>query len=88
MVETICNTYHGFGDIGKATLKMTAQKMGFNLVTLTNRSNKVVNDQMNYAELKKYFDHLFSVEDVKSFKPQAEAYQYVLNILNLKLKMS
>jgi 2-haloacid dehalogenase len=119
MVESICNTYHGFGEIGKATLKMTAKKLkvditddeisgildlitqlqphpdvkgglknlksnGFLLVALTNGSLEALNAQMKYAGLTPYFDKLYSVEEVKSFKPQGKTYQYVLSDMNCK----
>lgn len=119
MVESICNSYHGFGEIGKATLKMTGKKLkinineeeiseildlitqlpphydvkqglknlkskGFFLVALTNGSSKALNAQMEYAGLTSYFDRLFSVEEVQSFKPQSKTYQYVLDGTNFK----
>jgi 2-haloacid dehalogenase len=117
MVESICNSYHGFGEIGKSTLKMTAEKLGihisddkiseilklitqlpphqdvqnglrnlksygFHLVALTNGSTEALKAQMKYANLTKFFDRLFSVEEVQSFKPQALTYRHVLKEMN------
>lgn len=117
MVESICNTYHGFGEIGKATLKMTAKKLdvnikdgkiseilnlitqlpphpdvekslkslkseGFQLVALTNGSTEALKAQMKYSGLTSYFKKLFSVEEVRSFKPEAKTYQHVLQKMN------
>lgn len=123
MVESICERYHGFGEIGKATLRMTAEKLntkitddaineilalitqlpahqdvkeglkklqddGFQLVAFTNGTPSALKSQLKYAGLTSYFDRLFSVEEIRSFKPQAKTYQYVLDQMNIEAKHS
>ncbi|SMG12424.1 2-haloacid dehalogenase [Marivirga sericea] len=121
MVESITSQHHSFAEIGKATLRMTAEKLGkhisddsiastislitqlpphpdvknalakfesnnFRIVALTNGSTDTVKKQMDYAQISEYFERLFSVEEVQSYKPQAKAYEYVLSELNIKAK--
>jgi 2-haloacid dehalogenase len=47
---------------------------GFPLATLTNSSNAMVRAQLEQAELLELFDHVLSVEDVRSYKPAPEPY--------------
>ena len=123
MVESITNQYHNFGEIGKATLKMTAEKLeknisedeineilalitqlpphpdvkaalkkfqiqNYSIIALTNGSLEAVKTQMSYAGIEEYFERFYSVEQVKSFKPQAVTYQYVLNEMKMVAKDS
>ncbi len=119
MVETITSTYHHFGEIAKASMKMTAekldydiddhnienvikmmielpphsdvvnglkmlQKFGYRMVALTNGALSIVEKQMKYAQISSYFERLFSVEEVKAFKPKKETYSHVLKTLGVK----
>jgi 2-haloacid dehalogenase len=59
-------------------LKVLKEK-GYKLVALTNGPNEVLKTQMAFADLTQYFNALYSVETVKSFKPQRITYEYVLN---------
>ncbi|WP_296620854.1 haloacid dehalogenase type II [Marivirga sp.] len=118
MVKSITNQYHSFGEIGKSTLRMTAEKlnkniseeeisgilslitelpphpevksalekfqsMNYQIIALTNGSLEAVKAQMKFAGIDQYFERLFSVEEVKSFKPQPITYQYVLKEMNI-----
>lgn len=49
---------------------------GYTLVTLTNGSNKAVDDQMTNSGLKKYFNRLLSIEDIGLYKPHSRVYNW------------
>lgn len=49
---------------------------GYTLVTLTNSSNKAVEEQMTNAGLKGYFEQLLSIEDVGLYKPHRHVYNW------------
>ena len=57
---------------------------GFRLVTLTNSSNKAVAAQMANSGLKKYFDELWSVEDIALYKPHRKVYEWASGKMNIK----
>jgi 2-haloacid dehalogenase len=59
-----------------AALKML-QEAGLRLVTLTNSSQRVVDEQMSNAGIAKYFERNFSVDSVKRYKPSPEPYRMV-----------
>jgi 2-haloacid dehalogenase len=50
------------------------REAGFRLATLTNSSHATVRAQLEHAELADAFDEVFSVEDVRRFKPSPEPY--------------
>ena len=50
---------------------------GLRLVTLTNSSQRVVDQQIRNAGLDRYFEHNFSVDTVRRFKPAPEPYRMV-----------
>jgi 2-haloacid dehalogenase len=47
---------------------------GFRLATLTNSSNEMARDQLRHAGLIDAFERVFSVEEVRRFKPAPEPY--------------
>lgn len=53
---------------------------GYETVTLTNSSSSMVADQIHNAGLEDLFDHLFSVEAVRRFKPAREPYAHVAEV--------
>ena len=57
---------------------------GFTLVTLTNSSNKAVEEQMTNSGLKKYFVQLLSVEDVGMYKPHSRVYNWAARKMGIK----
>ncbi len=57
---------------------------GFRFVSLTNSSNAGVAAQFEYAGLTKYFDHRFSVEDIRAYKPDPRPYRWVLEQLDIQ----
>jgi 2-haloacid dehalogenase len=56
---------------------------GFRLVTLTNSPMAVVDAQMAGAGLQPHFEHNFSVDTVRRFKPSPEPYRMVAESLGV-----
>ena len=50
---------------------------GYRTVAFTNSSLKLVTSQIANAGLADYYDHIVSVEETGSFKPDAKVYQFV-----------
>ena len=69
------------GDVKEGLAKLKAQ--GYKLVSLTNSSNKGVKAQFESAGLMSYFDARYSIEDIKIYKPDLRAYEWVLKKLNV-----
>ena len=59
---------------------------GFRLAVLTNSTKKSATAQMKHAHLDQYFDEILSADDVKRYKPAAEAYEHAANKLDVKPK--
>lgn len=57
---------------------------GYTLVTLTNSSNKAVEEQMTNSGLKQYFEQLLSVEDVGMYKPHSRVYNWAARKMGVK----
>jgi len=56
---------------------------GFRLVTLTNSSPAMVEQQLRHAGLADLFERAFSVDEVKRFKPAPEPYRHVAERLGV-----
>ena len=52
------------------------KEAGYSMVTLTNSSNKALEDQMTNSDLKKFFQHLLSIEEVGLYKPHKNVYEW------------
>jgi|GEM_PF-4591174 len=52
---------------------------GFVLVALTNGGQKTVEKQLKFAGIAAYFTSIYSVEQVRKFKPHPETYNFVLD---------
>ncbi|MCH4822280.1 haloacid dehalogenase type II [Gramella lutea] len=50
----------------------------FNLIAFSNGKPDVLNDQLEFAGIKHFFDHILSVEGGKRYKPHPDAYAYAL----------
>ena len=57
---------------------------GFKLGILANESLEWMDIKRKKGNLNSIFDKVYSSADIKSFKPDAESYNYVLNALNSK----
>jgi len=58
------------------------KKKGFQLIAFSNGKPAVLNEQLEFAGLTKYFDKILSVEAVKKYKPHPETYSYALKEAN------
>lgn len=56
---------------------------GLRLVTLTNSAPAAVSRQLAHAGLTQFFEHVFSVDSVRQFKPAPEVYRSVATALAL-----
>lgn len=65
-----------YPDVSRALPKLKAA--GFKMVALTNGKSDVAEAQLEFAKIDQFFDEIFSVEEVKAYKPAAETYNYVL----------
>ena len=59
---------------------------GFRLVALTNGGKATLAKQMKYSKLDSLFDKVYSVEEVKKFKPHPDPYLYLLQKEDCKPK--
>jgi 2-haloacid dehalogenase len=70
-----------FPDV-KPTLERL-QEAGFRMATLTNSNQDMLEEQLRYAGLTKYFEKTLSIESVRKYKPAAETYQYAADSLGV-----
>jgi 2-haloacid dehalogenase len=56
---------------------------GLRLVALTNSTAATAEAQLSHAGLRGYFDRVFSVDEVRRFKPAAEVYRMVARVLGM-----
>lgn len=66
----------------KKNLRALKEK-GFRLATLSNSSQSVLNAQLKYAGLDKYFEKNLSVEQIKKYKPFPETYTWACTELKV-----
>jgi len=59
---------------------------GFVLVALTNGGQKTVEKQLKFAGIAAYFTSIYSVEQVRKFKPHPETYNFVLDRMQVEAK--
>lgn len=52
----------------------------FELVAFSNGKPDVLNDQLNNADISKYFHKIISVEGCKKYKPHADTYHYAMEM--------
>lgn len=63
----------------------TMRGAGLRLVTLTNSAPATVQQQLTNAGLTAFFEHSFSVDTVRRFKPAPEAYRSVADALKVPI---
>ncbi|HEY0791911.1 MAG TPA: HAD-IA family hydrolase, partial [Chthoniobacterales bacterium] len=62
------------------------KEAGFRMVTLTNNPEKTVIEQLKQAELSRFFERSFSIDDhVRRYKPAPESYGAVATALGVQL---
>lgn len=71
-------------DVKTALLKL--KSLDYRMIALTNGSSKALKAQMEFAGIGHCFEALFSVEELKTYKPQPATYQYVLNEMKIEPK--
>lgn len=59
------------------------RKGGFGIVSLTNSSAKGVETQFKNAGLTNFFDHRYTIETIKKYKPHLDTYKMVLKDLGV-----
>jgi 2-haloacid dehalogenase len=121
LVETLTGTWHDFGEIGTAALRMVSEAQGialdpgdakdaittsmrslpphpdvvagltalrkdgrFTLVTLTNSSDAGAKAKLEKAGLAVLFDHHYTVESLRKYKPHPAPYRKVLDALDVQ----
>jgi 2-haloacid dehalogenase len=57
---------------------------GYRIVALTNSAPSAVEQQLSYAKLADAFERVFSVDEVRRFKPAPEPYRYVASELGVE----
>lgn len=60
------------------------KKAGFKLVAFSNGTPAVLNEQLEFAGLSKYFEKILSVDTLKKYKPHPETYHFVLKETSTK----
>jgi 2-haloacid dehalogenase len=58
---------------------------GLRLVTLTNSTEQVAQEQIKHAGLSEYFEHIFSADTVRRLKPAPEPYHMVAGRLGVDI---
>lgn len=116
LVETVCDSYHNFSEIGIAAFKLiqgnfdksyseveikdilssidklkaypevpeALKKLseGYTLMAFSNGKPEVLKNQLEYAGIIQFFDHVLSVESCRKYKPHREAYEFALKTAN------
>lgn len=59
------------------------KQSGFKLVALTNSSQSSLDEKLKFANIHQLFDHAWSSEPLKKFKPEISVYKWALNKLNI-----
>lgn len=112
LVETVCNRYQNFSEIGVAAFKLIQNNFDksyseteiqailssidklqaypevpdvlknlskdYTLMAFSNGKPEVLNNQLEYAGIIQFFDHVLSVEGCRKYKPHHEAYEFAL----------
>ncbi|WP_158134560.1 haloacid dehalogenase type II [Photobacterium damselae] len=58
---------------------------GFKLIALSNSSSKLINEQLNNSGVISFFDEIISAEEVTTFKPDPQVYEYAAKRLGVSL---
>jgi len=70
---------------GVAEAMIRLRKAGFRLVTLTNSPPSQGSGPLDQAGLAEHFEHMFSVDAVRKFKPASDVYRMVADALSVDL---
>ncbi|MFT5504251.1 MAG: 2-haloacid dehalogenase [Gammaproteobacteria bacterium] len=75
-----------FDDV-RESLERVSEK-GFRLFAFSNGLNEAIEELLEHAGIRQYFEGIVSVDDVKSFKPDPAIYQYFLEKTGSKAENS
>ena len=70
------NKLSAYPDVKNGLAKL--KNAGFRLIAFSNGKPSVLEEQLDFAGLSKYFDDILSVDPVKKYKPHPDTYQFVL----------
>ncbi|WP_069660026.1 haloacid dehalogenase type II [Arcticibacter eurypsychrophilus] len=57
---------------------------GYILVSFSNSSNKAIKEQLDFAGITTYFNHILSIEDYGKYKPHLEVYHWAARKMNIE----
>ncbi len=89
LVETLSGEYHSFGEIGTAALMMVAETQGIQLqyeeakTAIVTPLRSLPPHEDVVAGLTDLFEHRYTVDSVKKFKPHPDTYRLVLDDLGV-----
>ena len=66
-----------FGDVAEALKRLKAA--GHRLFAFSNGETQAINTLLDRAELHAFFDGVISCEDIETFKPNPDVYQYLID---------
>jgi len=79
-IESLMQTYRilpAFSDV--VPCLTLARSLNIQLVAFSNGSAEAVNELLQHAGIRDYFSEVVSVEELKTFKPNPDVYQYLLS---------
>ena len=82
-LKVLLQTMPPHAGVAEALIRLKTE--GFRLVTLTNSPPGQGSGPLDKAGLAEHFEHMFSVDAVRKFKPAAEVYQMVADALAVEL---
>lgn len=76
------NELHPYPDVVPGLQALS--RSGIELIAFSNGKPAVLQNQLQNSSLDRYFDHIFSVEEVKKYKPHVEAYEFIVASSGMK----
>jgi 2-haloacid dehalogenase len=70
-----------FKDVADGLYRL--KNAGFLMVALSNGNLEAINEQLDFAEIKQFFDRIFSIQSIGKFKPHPATYAYVLDRMEI-----
>lgn len=80
--QALLGTMPAYADVAPALARLS--NAGFRLVTLTNSAAGTSPTPLENSGLQRFFDHTFSIEAVKQFKPAPDTYHLVARELSVE----
>lgn len=73
-----------YPDVPDALKKLKGK--GLKLIAFSNGKSSVLNEQLKYAGLSRYFEKILSVDSVKKYKPHPDTYRYAVKGAGVELE--